>query len=273
MFFFLFSYFFFIFEFFLFFFKCLAGDTLTQCTTFFTVHLRIIVMIKINPGATLKQLVHVSANTIIIYYLHLKIYLLSSWVRNIAVIPLDIHVICKYTFLCTPHLKKRTTHLFCCCFLGIFFEGVGNRSGSFYIQRSVRSTSCVTINKEKVYNKMAHQLVFLFLFFCFFFLHEHLSRSHRGSKHFSYTPCGRGTSSMLQCDPRIEAGGAGGAGVGGGGLGMGRWDVQVLASDKLRSLRPNVKAGQSSARLHQTNTTLAAPIPPTPPPHPYRRWI
>lgn len=50
-----------------------------------------------------------------------------------------------------------------------FFEGVGNRSGSFYIQRSVRSTSCVTINKEKVYNKMAHQLFFLFLFFVVFF--------------------------------------------------------------------------------------------------------
>lgn len=115
--------FFFFFEicFFFIFFKCLAGDTLTQCTTFFTVHLRIIVMIKINPRATLKQLVHGSANTIIIYYLHLKIYLLSSWVRNIAVIPLDIHVICKYAFLCTSLLKKRTTHLFL-GFLGIFLR-------------------------------------------------------------------------------------------------------------------------------------------------------
>lgn len=84
----------------------------------FTFHL-IIVMIKINPIATLKQLVHGSANTIIIYYVHLKIYLLSSWVRNIAVIPLDIHVIRKYTFffLYIPLQKKDNTPFF----FGIFF--------------------------------------------------------------------------------------------------------------------------------------------------------
>lgn len=83
----------------------------------FTFHL-IIVMIKINPIATLKQLVHGSANTIIIYYVHLKIYLLSSWVRNIAVIPLDIHVIRKYTFFFVHPTSKKGQHTF---FLGIFF--------------------------------------------------------------------------------------------------------------------------------------------------------
>lgn len=50
------------------FFLCLAGDTLTQCTIFLTVHLCIIVMIEINPRATLTQLVHGSANTIIILF-------------------------------------------------------------------------------------------------------------------------------------------------------------------------------------------------------------
>lgn len=37
---------------------CLAGDTLTQCTTFHGSFPCIIVMIKINPRASPKQLVH-----------------------------------------------------------------------------------------------------------------------------------------------------------------------------------------------------------------------
>ena len=64
-------------------------------------------LIKINQRTTPKQLVHGFANTIIIeYYLHLKIYLLNNRVRNIAIIPLDIHIICKYSFLYVSHLEK-----------------------------------------------------------------------------------------------------------------------------------------------------------------------
>lgn len=48
----------FVYFFYFIFFFCLAGDTLTQCTTFHGSFHCIIVMIKINRRPTPKQLVH-----------------------------------------------------------------------------------------------------------------------------------------------------------------------------------------------------------------------
>lgn len=183
-----------------------------------------------------------------LYYLHLKIYLLSSWVRNIAVIPLDIHVICKYTLLnVLPTLKKGTTPFFVVFwdifFVVFFFEGIGDRSGPFDIQRPVRSTLCDTTHKEKFYNKMAHQ--FFFCIVCLFvcFLHEHLSKRHWGFRHFSYTPCGCATSWTHQGLARM------------GGV----WNF-VPSAQILRL--------ETSAYWHPTNMTPVAP-----PPQTYRRCI
>lgn len=65
-----------------------------------------------------------------------------------------------------------------------FFEGFKETEVDHSLfKRSVRSTSCVTIHKEKVYNKMAHQLV------CLIFLHTRLSRRYRDFRLFPYTPC------------------------------------------------------------------------------------
>lgn len=92
----------------------------------------IIIMIKINTRAPITASTWFSDTIILSYYLHLKIYLLSNRLRNVAVIRLDIHIICKYTFLYSQ-LNK-----------GSFLYGFEwNRHGPFCRQRPVRGTSCV----------------------------------------------------------------------------------------------------------------------------------